>query len=112
MGDGASSAAQRREQVTWQEEERRRVQRAHYEAHIRGRGVPRAGEIFSSPVQVCRVEEDTVSLVYYDTGETKVVPKSSADLALFTQQTIENLKLDQMKSRKLQKAIAAAEASM
>ena len=47
LGDGASSAAQRREQVTWQEEERRRVQRAHYEAHIRGRGVPRAGEIFS-----------------------------------------------------------------
>ena len=47
LGDGAGSAAQRREQVTWQEEERRRVQRAHYEAHIRGRGVPRAGEIFS-----------------------------------------------------------------
>ena len=23
------------------------VQRAHFEAHIRGRGVPRAGEIFS-----------------------------------------------------------------
>ena len=33
--------------VTWQEEERRRVQRVHYEEHIRGRGVPRAGEIFS-----------------------------------------------------------------
>ena len=64
------------------------------------------------PVQVCRVEEDTVSLVYYETGETNVVPKSSADLVPFTQQTIENLKLDQMKSRKLQKAIAAAEASM
>ena len=59
-----------------------------------------------------RVEEDTVSLVYYETGETNVVPKSSADLVPFTQQTIENLKLDQMKSRKLQKAIAAAEASM
>ena len=47
LGDGAGSAAQRREQVTWQEEERRRVQHAHYEAHIRGRGVPRTGEIFS-----------------------------------------------------------------
>ena len=58
------------------------------------------------------MEEDTVSLVYYETGETNVVPKSSADLVPFTQQTIENLKLDQMKSRKLQKAIAAAEASM
>ena len=64
------------------------------------------------PVQVCRVEEDTVSLVYYETGDTNVVPKSSADLVPFTQQTIENLKLDQMKSRKLQKAIAAAKASM
>ena len=29
LGDGAGSAAQRREQVTWQDEERRRVQRAH-----------------------------------------------------------------------------------
>merc|ERR1719234_2022697 len=47
------------------------------------------------PVQVCRVEEDTVSLVYYETGETNVVPKSSADLVPFTQQTIEKLKLDQ-----------------
>ena len=47
LGDGAGSAARRREQATWQEEERRRVQRAHFEAHIRGRGVPRAGEIFS-----------------------------------------------------------------
>ena len=64
------------------------------------------------PVQVCRVEEDTNSLVYYETGETNVVPKSSADLVPFTQQNIENLKLDQMKSRKLQKAIAAAKASM
>ena len=58
------------------------------------------------------VEEDTVSLVYYETSETNVVPKSSADLVPFIRQTIENLKLDQMKSRKLQKAIAAAEASM
>ena len=64
------------------------------------------------PVQVCRVEEDTVSLVYYETGETNVVPKSSADLVPFTQQNIANLKLDQLKSRKLQKAIAAAKASM
>ena len=61
---------------------------------------------------MCRVEEDTVSLVYYETGETNVVPKSSADLVPFTQQTIENLKLDQMKSKKLQKAIAEAKASM
>ena len=29
------------------EEERRRVQQAHFEAHVRGRGVPRAGEIFA-----------------------------------------------------------------
>ena len=64
------------------------------------------------PVQVCRVEEDTISLVYYETGETNVVPKSSADFVPFTQQNIANLKLDQLKSRKLQKAIAAAKASM
>ena len=61
---------------------------------------------------MCRVEEDTISLVYYETGETNVVPKSSADFVPFTQQNIANLKLDQLKSRKLQKAIAAAKASM
>ena len=48
----------------------------------------------------------------YETDETNVVPKSSADLVPFTQQNIANLKLDQLKSRKLQKDIAAAKASM
>ena len=47
LGDGAGGAARRREQVAWEEEERRRVQQAHFEAHVRGRGVPRAGEIFA-----------------------------------------------------------------
>ena len=33
--------------INLEEEERRRVQQAHFEAHVRGRGVPRAGEIFA-----------------------------------------------------------------
>ena len=47
LGDGAGAATRRREQVALEEEERRRVQQAHFEAHVRGRGVPRAGEIFA-----------------------------------------------------------------
>ena len=31
------------------EEERRRVQLAHYWAHVRGRGVPQAGEVYALP---------------------------------------------------------------
>ena len=42
-----NGAARRREQVALEEEERRRVQQALFEAHVRGRGVPRAGEIFA-----------------------------------------------------------------
>ena len=49
LGEGARAAAGRRQQATREEEERRRVQLAHYWAHVRGRGVPRAGEIYALP---------------------------------------------------------------
>ena len=46
LGDGAQAAALRRQQAGQEEEGRRREQIAHYIAHIRGRGVNRAGEVF------------------------------------------------------------------
>ena len=49
LGEGAREAARRREQMV-REEECRRLQRlAHHEAHIRGRGVSRVGEVFTLP---------------------------------------------------------------
>ena len=47
LGEGAHAAADRRQQAAREEENRRRDQMAHYMAHIRGRGVSRAGEVFS-----------------------------------------------------------------
>ena len=47
LGEGAHAAADRRQQAAREEEGRRRDQMAHYLAHIRGRGVTRAGEAFS-----------------------------------------------------------------
>jgi hypothetical protein len=47
VGDGARAAAQRREQAGREEEARKRERMAHYLAHVRGRGVDRAGEVFS-----------------------------------------------------------------
>ena len=44
--EGARAAAGRRQQALLEEERRRRDRVAHYQAHIRGRGVPWAGEIF------------------------------------------------------------------
>ena len=64
------------------------------------------------PVQVCKVDEDGINLVYYETGETNCVPMPGAELVPFTEETIANLKLDQLKNKKLQKAIAAARASV
>ena len=64
------------------------------------------------PVQVCKVDEDAINLVYYETGETNCVPMPGAELVPFTEETIANLKLDQLKNKKLQKAIAAARASV
>ena len=49
LREGARAAAGRRQQATWEEEERRRVQLAHYWAHVRRRGVPRAGEVYTLP---------------------------------------------------------------
>ena len=49
LGEGARAAAGRRQQATRDEEERRRVQTAHYWAHVRGRGVPRGGEVYTLP---------------------------------------------------------------
>lgn len=46
LGDGAREAAGRREQLRVEEERRRREQLAHHLAHVRGRGVPWAGEVF------------------------------------------------------------------
>ena len=47
VGDGARAAAQRREQAGREEEARRRERMAHYLAHVRGRGVNGAGNIFA-----------------------------------------------------------------
>ena len=47
LGEGARAAVARRQQAGREEEARRRDQVAHYLAHIRGRGVERAGEIFT-----------------------------------------------------------------
>ena len=46
LGDGAREAAGRRQQLRVEEEMRRREQVAHHLAHVRGRGVPWAGEVF------------------------------------------------------------------
>ena len=46
LGDGARAAAERRQQAGREEEWRRREALAHFHAHIRGRGVARAGEVF------------------------------------------------------------------
>ena len=47
LREGAHAAAERRHQAAREEEGRRRDQIAHYLAHIRGRGVNRAGEVFT-----------------------------------------------------------------
>ena len=44
LGEGARDAARRREQLRVEEERRRRDQLAHHLAHVRGRGVPWAGQ--------------------------------------------------------------------
>lgn len=50
--------------------------------------------------------------MYYETGETNSVPMPGSDLVPFTDVTIANLKLEKIKNRKLQNAIAAARASV
>ena len=45
-GGGAKGAAQRRIQEGREEEARRRVEGAHFAAHIRGRGRREAGEVY------------------------------------------------------------------
>ena len=47
LGEGAHVAADRRQHAAREEESRRGDQMAHYMVHIRGRGVSRAGEVFS-----------------------------------------------------------------
>ena len=47
LGDGARAAANRRAQAGREEEARQREQLAHYQAHVRGRGLGREGEIYS-----------------------------------------------------------------
>ena len=49
LGEGAQAAADRRGRAAREEEERRRVQAAHFWAHVRGRGAPGAGEVFRLP---------------------------------------------------------------
>ena len=47
LGDGARAAANRRAQAGREEEGRQREQLAHYQAHVRGRGLGREGEIYT-----------------------------------------------------------------
>ena len=49
LGEGAQAAADRRSRAAREEEERRRVEVAHFWAHVRGRGVPRVGQVFDLP---------------------------------------------------------------
>ena len=46
LGDGAQAAAGRRKDAKRMEEARSRDRQAHYQAHIRGRGLSREGQIF------------------------------------------------------------------
>ena len=64
------------------------------------------------PVQVVRIDKKLISLVYYETGETNSVAMPGSDLVPFTDVTIANLRLEKIKNRKLQNAIAAARASV
>ena len=47
LGGGAKEAARRRVQAERDVEAGRRVERAHFAAHVRGRGRKRAGEIYT-----------------------------------------------------------------
>ena len=64
------------------------------------------------PVQVCKVDDSLITLVYYETGETSCVAMPGKNLIPFSEQSITDLKLDQVKNKKLMKAIAAARASI
>ena len=46
LGDGAKAAAERRGLARKIEEGRRRDREAHYQAHVRGRGLSRVGQPF------------------------------------------------------------------
>ena len=59
-----------------------------------------------------RIDKKLISLVYYETGETNSVPMPGSELVPFTDDNVANLKLEKKKNRKLQKAIAAARASV
>ena len=59
-----------------------------------------------------RIDKKLISLVYYETGETNSVAMPGSDLVPFTDVTIANLRLEKIKNRKLQNAIAAARASV
>ena len=60
LGKLARAAVARRQQAGREEEGRRRAQQSHYKAYIRGRGIPRAEEIFAmqlySLLRLLRVE--------------------------------------------------------
>ena len=60
------------------------------------------------PVQVCKVDDNSITLVYYETGETSCVAMPGKNLIPVTEQSIKDLKLDQIKNKKLKNAIAAA----
>ena len=46
LGEGARAAVARRQQAGREEEARRREQTAHWLAHVQGRGVRRAGDVY------------------------------------------------------------------
>ena len=60
------------------------------------------------PVQVCKVDNSVITLVYYETGETSC----GKNFIPFSEQSITDVKLDQIKNKKLKNAIAAARASI
>ena len=64
------------------------------------------------PVQVCKVDYSSITLVYYETGKTSCVAMPGKNLIPFSEQSITDLKLDQIKNKKLKNAIAAARASI
>ena len=53
------------------------------------------------PVQVCKVDDNSITLVYYETGETSCVAMPGKNLIPFSEQSITDVKLDQIKNKKL-----------
>lgn len=65
------------------------------------------------PVQLYKVEKDIVTFVYFGSGQSGSLPRSSVgELVPFTQENIKTMKLDKIKSTKLREALKLANQSV